>query len=453
MSKAHSIRTARSLRKLNPKQFLVLGFLGIILIGTVLLSLPIASRNREALAVLDALFTATSATCVTGLVIADTWTYFSGFGQFVILLLIQTGGLGFMTIAIIFSMILGKKIGLRDRSFLMESVNALQLGGIVKLVRRILIGTMAIETIGAILLSLRFVPIFGWRQGVWYGVFHSVSAFCNAGFDLMGIYSPYASLTPFVNDPLVNGTIMILIIFGGIGFVVWDDLVQNRWKVRKCNLHTRITLSWTAALLLVSALVLIIVEWNAGFHGLPASGKILAGFFQAVTPRTAGFNTVAQTGFSDSGILLMLLLMIVGAGPGSTGGGIKTTTFAVISLAVLSQLRGSDDVEVLGRRLANYQIKRAFTTSAHYIGLGLTGCLVILATQNVSMTAALFESFSAIGTVGLSLGITGELVPISRLVIIALMALGRLGSITVFLAIAANENVPSIRLPEEKIIV
>ena len=269
----------------------------------------------------------------------------------------------------------------------------------------------------------------------------------------MGRIAPNASLIPFVSDLLVNGTIMTLIILGGIGFVVWDDLLKNNWSFRKCNLHTRITVIWTVGLLLVSAFAIIILEWNAGFKGLPASVKVLAGFFQAVTPRTAGFNTVNSASFSEGGILVTTLLMIIGAGPGSTGGGIKTTTFAVISLAVLSHLQGRKDVNVFGRRLDSRQIQRAYTTSAHYFGLALLGCLVILAVQNVPLSAALFETFSAIGTVGLSIGLTGELVPVSRLVIIMLMVLGRLGSITVFLAMTENEETPTMRLPEENVVV
>jgi trk system potassium uptake protein len=441
------------MRKIKPKQMLVGGFTGIILFGALFLALPVSSRSGEAIPFLDALFTAASATCVTGLVVADTWTRFSMFGQLIIMLLIQIGGLGFMTIAILFSMVLGKRIGLRDRSFLMESVSALQLGGIVKLARRILIGTFLLEVIGAIILAYRFVPLFGWSQGIWFGIFHSVSAFCNAGFDLMGKVAPYASLTPFVGDILVNGTVMMLIVLGGIGFVIWDDMMENHWNLRKCTLHTRITVVCTGGLILFSTLIILLLEWNAGLAGLTAGEKILAGLFQSVTPRTAGFNTIDTAGLSEGGTLFTILLMVIGAGPGSTGGGIKITTFAVISLSVWAHLQGNPDTTAFKRRLDNRQIQRAFTSAALYFGLALIGSLVITGAQNVSAKTALFEAFSAIGTVGLSLGLTGELVPLSRWIIILLMVAGRLGSITVFLAMAERDDVPSIRRPEEKVVV
>jgi trk system potassium uptake protein len=431
----------------------VLGFTTIILMGTLLLMLPVANRSGETIPFLNSLFTAASATCVTGLVVYDTWSQFTIFGQIVIMILIQIGGLGFMTFAILFSMALGKRIGLRDRSFIMEAVSAMQLGGVVRLVRRILFGTIILEFVGAAILATRFIPVFGFMKGVWYGVFHSVSAFCNAGFDLMGFVSPYTSFTPFVHDPLVNLTLIVLIVLGGIGFVIWDDVIRQGWQFGKFSLHTKITILFTGGLIAVSTLAVLFLEWNTTLAGLSVLEKIMASLFQAITPRTAGFNTIDTAGLSEGGTLLTMILMVIGAGPGSTAGGIKVTTMAILFISVLANLRGQEDVNIYHRQVGSAQLRKAFTSTTIYILLAFTGCLIITGVQNISLKAAMFESFSAIGTVGLTTGITRDLLPLSRLVIIALMIAGRVGSLTVFMAVSERRDSMLVRYPTEKIIV
>ena len=439
--------------RFSARQILAAGFALIILSGALLLMLPLASRNGASIPFLNALFTATSATCVTGLVVYDTWTQFSLFGQAIILLLIQIGGLGFMTFAILFAMALGKRIGLTERGYLMEAVSASQLGGIVRLAKHILLGTLFFESLGAILLFSRFWPRFGLADGIWFSIFHSVSAFCNAGFDLMGSIQPFTSLIPFVNDPLVNLTIISLIIIGGIGFVIWDDLLKNRWHFTRYLLHTKVTLVSTGIVLFVSAALFYFLERDAAFAGLSSGGKLLAALFQAVTPRTAGFNTVDLTALSQGGSLLTMLLMAIGAAPGSTGGGIKITTFVVILLAVWANLQRREDVEIFHRRLEANLVKRAFLSTAFYFILLSSASLLILATQNLTLKDTLFETFSAIGTVGLSTGITRTLLPFSKLIILLLMYAGRVGSLTIFLAATEHRNVNPLRNPEDKIIV
>ncbi|MCE5197304.1 MAG: TrkH family potassium uptake protein [Negativicutes bacterium] len=439
--------------RFGARRILAAGFALIILCGALLLMLPPASRNGESIPFLNALFTATSATCVTGLVVYDTWTQFSLFGQVIILLLVQIGGLGFMTFTILFSMALGKRVGLKERGYLMEAVSAFQLGGVVRLAKHILLGTLFFESLGAILLFSRFWQRFGLTGGIWFAIFHSVSAFCNAGFDLMGSIRPFASFTPFANDPLVNLTLIGLIIIGGIGFVIWDDLLKNRWHYGSYLLHTKVTLVSTGLVLCVSAALFYFLEKDVSFAGLSGGGKLLAALFQAVTPRTAGFNTVDTAALSQGGSLLTMLLMAIGAAPGSTGGGIKITTFVVILSAVWANLQRRDDVEIFHRRLETSQIKRAFLSAAFYFILLSSACLLILATQNLTLKDALFETFSAIGTVGLSMGITRELLPFSKLVIILLMYAGRVGSLTIFLAATEHRSVSPLRSPEGKIIV
>ena len=415
--------------------------------------LPIANRSGEPIPFLNSLFTAASATCVTGLVVYDTWSQFTIFGQIVIMILIQIGGLGFMTFAILFSMALGKRIGLRERSFIMEAVSAMQLGGVVRLVRRILFGTLLLESIGAAILATRFVPIFGLAKGIWYGVFHSVSAFCNAGFDLMGYIAPYSSFTSFVRDPVVNCTLVVLIILGGIGFVIWDDVIRTRWQFRKFSLHTKITIMFTTGLILLSTLAILFLEWNGALAGLSVLEKILASLFQAITPRTAGFNTIDTASLSEGGTLLTIILMVIGAGPGSTAGGIKVTTMALLFIAVLANLRGQEDVNVYRRQISSAQLRKAFTSTTIYLLLAFAGCLIITGFQGISLKAAMFEAFSAIGTVGLTTGITRALLPLPRLVIILLMIAGRVGSLTVFMAVSERKESTLVHYPVEKIIV
>ena len=418
-----------------------------------MLMLPISSKDGQPIGFLDALFTATSATCVTGLVVFDTYLQFTLFGQIVILTLIQIGGLGFMTFAILFSMVLRKKIGLRERAFLMEAVSADRLAGVVRLARRVLFGTLLIEGTGALLLSLRFCPMLGLERGVWYGVFHAVSAFCNAGFDLFGYQAPYQSLVGFESDPLVLLTIAGLIVVGGIGFVVWDDVVEHRLNIRRYTLHAKAVLFGTAMLLAGSTVLFYILEADASFAGMTAPQRLLAAFFQAVTPRTAGFNAVDLTQLSEGGALLTMLLMLVGAAPGSTGGGMKLTTVAVLMMAVSAHLRRRNDVDLFSRRIDPETVRKAFCNCTFYLSLMLSVSFVILAVQQeMLMKDVFFECISAIGTVGLSTGITRDLLPLSKALVLLLMYVGRVGSVTVFIAVSRKKT-SKLRYPVEHIII
>ena len=439
-------------RRWSATQILSLGFAMLILLGGLLLSLPIASRSGSGVPFLSALFTSTSATCVTGLVVYGTWTQFSYFGQAVILLLIQIGGLGFMAVAILFSLAIGRRIGLRERSLLAEAVSSMQVGGVVRLVRRMLIGTALFEGTGTLLLAIRFVPIFGMGQGIWFSVFHSVSAFCNAGFDLMGVRSPFSSLTSFYDDPLVILTIAVLIVTGGIGFVVWNDLIESRFRFKDLHLHTRVVLFSTVVLLLIGTIAFAALEYDGTMRSMNPGIRMLSAFFQSVTPRTAGFNSLDIASLSDGSKFVTMLLMFIGAAPGGTGGGIKVTTFAVMAASVLSQLRAREDVNLFHFRLEAEAIRRAFCGVAVYLAMTAGGILILCA-QGQPLTAAAFEALSAIGTVGLTTGITPTLPAMSKIAIILLMYAGRVGSLTVFMAVAQQKNTGKLKNPAGKIIV
>lgn len=443
----------KRLKGLTALQTLAIGFAVMILLGALLLSLPAASRGLP-LAFGDALFTATSATCVTGLAVCDTYTQFAFFGQLVILCLIQIGGLGFMTVAVLFSLVLRKRIGLKERSYLMEAVSSPQLGGVVRFVRRILLGTAVIELTGAALLGIRFVPMFGWREGAWFALFHSISAFCNAGFDLMGGFGPYSSLEPFASDVLVNLTIMGLIVTGGIGFLVWDDIAEHKWHVRRYLLHTKIMLCATVALLALSFAVYLALEGEGAMAGMTGGEKALASAFLAVTPRTAGFNTVPMDSLSEAGAAFTSILMLIGAGAGSTGGGVKLTTVVVILLSALFYARGQEDVNVFHRRVADERVRRAFCGAAMYLLLAIIGCFMILAEQRgMALTDALFEALSAIGTVGLSRAGTASLGGLSRATLIVLMYAGRVGSLSVAMALSEKKRPAGLRNTVGKVVV
>lgn len=437
--------------RLNAFQTLSLGFALLILTGGILLSLPIASRHG-ALPFIDALFTSASASCVTGLVIYDTYTQFTLFGQAVILLLIQIGGLGFMMVSILVSILLGRRIGLYERSILMESVGALQLGGVVRLTRRALIVTAICEGTGALVLTTWFCPRFGFFQGLWMSVFHAVSAFCNAGFDLMGIRAPGSSFTTAAGSWLVNLTLMALIIIGGLGFLVWDDLITKRLRHAKYRLQTKIVLATTVSLLVLGTLFFYLIEGGHAFAGLPTGQKILMSMFQAVTPRTAGFNTVDMKSLSGGGTLLTIILMFIGAGSGSTGGGIKVNTFAVLILGVWACARRRDSINVFHRRLDDETIHKAYSSVSQYLITCIVGCMV-LCLQGFQLDDALFESFSAIGTVGLTRGITPFLPMASKIVVILMMYSGRVGSLSVAMAVTGSRHKTQLRNSTEKILI
>jgi len=439
--------------RLSHVQIIALGFGIMILAGTVLLMLPFASADGRPAPFREALFTAASASCVTGLVLRDTATAWTPFGQAVILLLIQTGGLGFMTIATMFFLILRRRMGLRKREIMVESINTTQVGGIMKLAKLILLGTLCFESAGAVLLAIRFVPMLGWGRGIWYSVFHAVSAFCNAGFDLMGIREPFCSLTPLWDDVMVNVVIMLLITLGGLGFLVWEDLWNNGLHWRRYRLHTKLVLTTSALLTFGGALLIYLFERNATGAGLSQGQRILTALFASVSARTAGFNTVdlaAQTGATK---LVTILLMLVGGSPGSTAGGVKTTTFAVIFLFGIASFRGKEAPTVFGRRLSEHARKKSSTVLFFNAGLALTVTTIICAVQGLDVVDVLFETFSAIGTVGMSTGITRSLATVPVYLTALLMYLGRVGSVSFAVALLERKAQPPVKYPVEQIIV
>lgn len=437
--------------RLNQVQYIALGFFFIILAGSLILTLPIASRSGEWTPFLDSMFTATSATCVTGLVVYDTFTHWNVFGQLVILLLIQVGGLGFITVGVGFSMAFRRRIGLWQRDLLKESINAMEIGGIVKLSRKIFIGTALCEGAGAILLATRFIPEFGFVKGIYYSIFHAISAFCNAGFDLMGGQQPYASFTSYAADPVINIVLMLLIVVGGLGFVVWSDVVSKRFHWKNYCLHTKMVISVTLILIFGGALLLFLFEQGGTIKGMSTGEQILTSLFGSVTARTAGFNTVDTGALQPESKLLTIALMFIGGSPGSTAGGVKTTTIAVILIYVISNLRGESGCNVFHRRIGDEVIKKASMVFCLNLFLGLTSVTLILATSNLHMSDVLFEVYSAISTVGMTTGITRDLNVVGRIVIIILMYCGRIGSMTFALSLVAKPEAKGLSLPEEKI--
>ena len=434
---------------------IALGFAAIIALVTLLLMLPASSRAGTWTDPLTALFTATSAVCVTGLVVVDTATHWSVFGRCVLLAGIQIGGLGVMTVIALAAMMMNRRIGLRQRTLLVESVATLHIGGIVRLVRRALYGTLLLELGGALLLALRFVPLLGPGRGVFYAVFHAVSAFCNAGFDLMGtVTGPFSSLESFVSDPLVNLVAVSLILLGGLGFFVWDDLIENKFRFRRLQLHTRVVLVITPVIVLVPACLFYVFEAGASMAGMDTGTRMLASLFSAVTPRTAGFDTVPTGELSPAGSLLTVLLMLTGGNPGSTAGGAKTTTMLVLLLLAVSILRREEDIRLFGRRLPEDLMRRACSIVIIYVSLAMLSTLAICAAQpELALQDVIIEVFSAINTVGMSTGVTRELGTFARLIIILLMYAGRLGSLTFALLIARHPSPSPLRCPQERILI
>ncbi len=439
--------------KISTMQIIAVGFVLIILIGALLLSMPAASKDNTGISFINSIFTATSALCVTGLVVYDTYTQFTLFGQLVILVLIQIGGLGFMSMAGMIFLMIGKKIGLRERGLLMETMSTVQIGGVVKLLRKIILISFSVEILATGLLSIRFIPLLGVSKGIYYGIFHAVSAFCNAGFDLMGVFSPRSSLVGFNSDVLINAVVMSLIIIGGLGFIVWDDLIKNGFKFSKYRLHTKIVLIGTATLITIPAVIFFFLENTNTLEGMTFGQKVMASLFQVITPRTAGFNTVDTASLSEGASFMTIILMIIGANPGSTGGGIKVTTLFVIILTIKAYITHTQDLNVGGKRLDDYVLRKAFSITAIYLILASLASFLIMSTQSFELKDAMFESVSAIGTVGLSTGITSELNIISKIVVILLMYCGRVGSLTVMAAFAGDRVKPNIRNLEEKIII
>ena len=392
-------------KKLSSAQIIILGFAAVILLGSFLLMLPISTQDGQGSTFTDALFTATSAVCVTGLVVQDTATYWTTFGQVVVISLIQIGGMGVVTVAVAVALVSGKKISLKQRSTMQEAISAPKVGGIVRLTGFILKMTFIFEALGALIMAPSFIREFGIAKGIWYGVFHSISAFCNAGFDLMGIRQQYSSLTSFVGDPFVNFAIMALIVIGGIGFMTWDDIKTNGLKWKRYRMQSKVILTTTALLILIPAAYFFFFE----FSDAPLNERIWSSFFQSVTPRTAGFNTVDLTTISETGCMIMIALMLIGGSPGSTAGGMKTTTFAVMLSNAVSVFRRREHTHFFGRRISSDTLRNAATIFTMYVTLCLVGGCAISYMENLPLVTCLYETASAVGTVGLTLGITPEL--------------------------------------------
>ncbi len=435
--------------KLTSSRIIILGFAAVILLGSFLLMLPFSTREAGGASFQDALFTAVSACCVTGLVVQDTATYWSGFGQGIILLLIQIGGMGVVTFAVLFSLAAKQKISLKQRGLMQEAISAPQLGGIVRLTGFIITTTAILELAGAVGLAPVFCREFGLWRGLWYSLFHSVSAFCNGGFDLMGVRTQFSSLTSYAASPLVNLVIMALIIAGGIGFMTWDDLKTNRLRFQRYRMQTKVVLVTSVVLLVLPAVYFYFFE----FAALAPGERFWGSLFQSVTARTAGFNTLDFNTMSEGGLGVMILLMLTGGSPGSTAGGMKVTTLAVMASTALAIFRRQEDTHFFGRRVEEETVRSAMAILTLYLTLFFFGGLLISRVEQLPLLTCLFESASAVGTVGVTLGITSQLGPLSRFVLILLMYAGRVGALTVVFAALSGGRSNSARLPREKLIV
>ena len=437
------------IRRLSSSQIILLGFGLAILLGCLLLMLPFATVDGQGAPFADALFTATSAVCVTGLVVHDTATYWSLFGKLVLITLIQIGGMGVITIAVALHSISGKRLSLKQRSTMVESISGQRLDGIVGLTDFIVKMTLVFELLGALLLSPVFIQRFGALRGVGYSLFHSISAFCNAGFDLMGINGQYSSLTAFAGQPWVNLVLMALIVIGGIGFLVWDDVRCHKLHFKRFQLQSKVAIVTSALLIALPAVYFFLFE----YAGAPLGTRLLTSLFQSVTTRTAGFNSTDLTQFSEGGIFLMILLMLVGGRPGSTAGGMKTTTVAVLLANAFSVFRHRDHAHFFGRRVPEETVRSAATILTMYLCLFVLGALIISRVENLPLLTCLFETASAIGTVGLTLGITPTLGQLSRAILIFLMYMGRVGGLTLIFATTALSLNNSARYPLGKLTV
>lgn len=444
-------------RKLSPYKAIALVYLLIIVVGALLLTLPIASASGNWTDFLNALFTATSATAVTGLVVVDTALHWSIFGQIVILLLIQVGGMGIMTIVSLLHLFISKQMSLYESNVLMQSAGALTHSDVVKITKRVLVITVISEVIGAVVLTLAFLKDMTFGQALYNGIFHSISAFCNAGFDILGtVNNAFASFESYSNNWIVNITLMLLITSGGLGFIVWNDIIENKHRVTKYKLHSKIVLIANTALVFGGALLFFAFEYNnsATMQNYNFGHKMLASFFQSVTCRTAGFNTINIGQLTESSKMLSMVLMMIGGGAGSTAGGIKITTFVIILVGISAVARSKKDVNVMSKRMPDGLIRQALIISSVWLILTFVSAMIICVADNVTLTQALFESFSALGTVGLSLGITPQLGWISRLVLQILMFVGRVGIATLAVAFVSKKNTEGqIRKPLDNILI
>ena len=440
-------RILSAFRRLNSFQIVVLGFACMIALGTMILMLPVSSADGIWTPFIDALFTAVTSVCVTGLVVRDTGTYWSEFGHVIILLLVQAGGLGVVTLSASFSMISGKKIGLSQRSMMAESVASPKLSGIVRLTGFIIKTALCIELLGAALMMPVFCRDFGLLKGIWMAVFHSVSAFCNAGLDLLGDRGAFSSLTSYAYEPLINIPIMLLIITGGIGFLTWDDIRANGYHFSRYRMQSKVIMTWSLALCVLPAIFFFLLE----FKDLPVGKRVLVALFQSVTTRTAGFNTADLTAMHESSQFLMILLMLIGGSPGSTAGGIKTTTIAVLLACAAAVFSRKDSPEMFKRRIMPDIVATAIAIFFMYTGLGITCAIALSIIEELPLMPCLFESFSAIATVGLSFGITPTLSVLSKLLLIIFMFIGRVGGLTIIYATMNGYKLQCGKLPQEKI--
>ena len=440
--------------KLNGVQILVLGFLALIFIGGIILTLPISSKSGEATNFLDALFTSTSAVCVTGLVTIDTGTYWSVFGQTVIILLIEIGGLGFMSFTVFFAILLGKKITLRERLVMQEAMNTFSIQGLVKMVKYVIGFTFAVQFFGALLMSTQFIPQFGIIKGIFYSLFHSISAFCNAGFDLFGNFS---SLTGYYDNPVIILTISAIIIIGGLGFTVWLEIYNYNYKgIRKLSVHSKIVILITAVLIIGGTIFMFLLEFRnpETIANMSFGDKAVNSFFAAVTPRTAGFNSISTDEMTTAGKFLTIILMFIGGSPGSTAGGFKTATFGLVVLAVISVIRGREDTEAFGRRFPKELVYKAFALLIIAVGLVITVTMVLSITEpGESFIDLLYEATSAFATVGLTTGVTQRLSLAGKVIIMLTMYCGRVGPLTVALALARRKKKTGYKYPEGKILI
>ncbi|RUS46159.1 Trk family potassium uptake protein [Cohnella sp. AR92] len=435
----------------SPPRALTIGLFVIIVIGTVLLKLPVSLKEGQSIRWIDAFFTSASATCVTGLVVVDTGTFFSAFGHWVILVLVQIGGLGFMTMGTLFAIFLRRKVSLKERLILQESLNQNNLEGIIKLVLRVIYYALTIELIGSVLFTLRFMADMNPGKALYYGIFHGVSIFNNAGFDLFG---DYRSMSDYISDPFVNILSILLIILGGLGFVVLADLVEFRHK-RRLSLHSKVAIYTTLLLFVGGAAVILLFEYtNENTLGpLGLGDKIIASFLHSMTPRSAGISTIDVSSLRQATQFLLVILMFIGVSPGSTGGGIKTTTFAVLIVSVIAVIRGREDVVLLRYRLERERVYKAITVTLFSFIIVVIGTMLLSVTENHTFMVVLFEATSAFATVGLSAGLTQELTDIGKLIVIFLMFMGRLGPFTLFYAVGPKKGRSLYRHAEGKIII
>ena len=451
-----SYRKIKKSFRLSPTQIIALVFAGIILLGATLLYLPIASRNGQSCGILPALFTATSATCVTGLSLFDTWTQWSGFGQVVILCMIEIGGLGFMSAASLVVFLFRRKIGLRQKMLIAQALSLNEMESVVRLQKWVLLGSITIQLTGAVILFLRFWPLYGAAQAATWSIFHAVSAFCNAGFDIVGKITPGTNMMIFNNDPIACITLMALVVVGGLGFFVWEDVAANRNNFKNLSVYTKLVLITSAVLIFGGAVLFALLEWNnpATIGEMSAPQKVLNAFFQSVTVRTAGFSTVDQASLTEGSKAVSIFLMFIGGASGSTAGGIKMVTFLVLVLFVSARARGKNTVTVFKRTVPHSKVLDAATIVALVVGLAMAGAIFITATSPVGFTDALFETASALATVGLTAGVTPTLGIPAKILLIIFMYFGRVGILTISMGfMTGNKAEERIRYADTKLLI